>query len=92
MARIVLLLPQRGRRVDLGPDAAGALADLGVTHAAFLQDGQTIAVVLEGTSFEPGRSGRLAADLVGGPEALPRLLHPIAELELVPNTTEGRTT
>ena len=92
MARIVLLLPQRGRKVDLGPDAAGALADLGVTHAAFLQDGQTIAVVLEGASLNPGTSGRLAADLVGGPEAMPRVLHTIAELELVPNATEGRTT
>jgi hypothetical protein len=76
--------------VDLGPDAAGALADLGVTHAAFLQNGHTVAVVLEGASFEPRTSGRLAADLVGGPEAVPAVLYSIAELELVPNTTEGR--
>ena len=92
MSMIVLLLPARGRRVDLGPDAAAALADLGIRHAAFLQDDLDVAVVLEGGTFDPDTSARLAADLIAGPEAVPRLLYPVAELALERTPTERRTT
>jgi hypothetical protein len=82
VSMIVLLLPARGRRVDLGPDSVGALAELGIRHAGFLQDDLDIAVVLEGGTFDPETSARLAADLIAGPEAVPRLLRPVAELAL----------
>lgn len=74
MALAILLFPSARAPVSLGTAAIPALADLGVTHAAILGDGEMFAVVLDGWAFDPAGSGRTAADLIAGPDADCRML------------------
>src|SRR5947209_6918493 len=66
VAIVVVLVP-----ADSGGDGLVAtnlrrLGELGVTNVAVVRDDTTVGVVLEGWAFDPARSGREAASLVGG--------------------------
>jgi hypothetical protein len=74
VAMAVLLFLRSHRPSSLVPGSIAALADLGITHATVLGDGDMTAVLLDGWSFDPTRSGRTAADLIAGPDANYRML------------------
>jgi len=79
---VVLLLPTRVRDLSLGPEATSRLADLGVTYAALLSDEEGVAVVLDGSLFDPTTSARAALSAIGaGGEA--RMLHPLAQVSVL---------
>jgi hypothetical protein len=66
--------------LSFAPDSIAALAELGITHATMLGDGNMMAGLLEGWSFDPTRSGRTAADLIAGPQSNYRMLHVVEEI------------
>lgn len=63
---MVLLLPDAGEALNLGPGPLAALAALGVTSAALVGDASTAGIVLEGWAFDPSRAGEAAAAVGAG--------------------------
>lgn len=64
MAKALMLWPARAG-VRIGSTEAARLAGLGVTNVTLLRDAETIAIVLEGWAFNPARSARAAAAVLG---------------------------
>lgn len=85
----VLLLNGRARDVALDLEGTAALADLGITYAAMFRHGGTLAVILDGRSFDPQASARTAADLILGPDGTCVELNLVAEVT-VPDGTNRR--
>jgi len=56
----LLVAPRGAGEPSIGPDSAGRLADLGITHVALLQDGGGLGVVLEGWAFDGARADEAA--------------------------------
>ncbi len=75
---VVLLVPASSK-VSLGPEVASGLAASGVTHAALLRDGESVAVVLEGWAFDPRTEASAVAELVTGGSPC-RTFHALAEI------------
>ena len=89
MAITVLLLAEEGADVSVRADAVARLAELGVTSVAVLRDGETVAVVLEGWAFDPGRSAAAAARAVAGADAGARTFHPLVQMAVTTAPSEG---
>lgn len=92
MGQIVLVLPDGAADVDIGPDAAQRLAELGVTSLAVLRDDAATAVALEGWAFDPDASGEAAARAVAVEAGGLRVLRPVLEtaIHLASPTRPGR--
>ncbi len=78
MAMMIVLLGPAEHHFCLRPDHVSELSRLGVTNVALLRDEQAVGIVLEGWSFDPGRSSRAAAEAVGALGA--RTLHPVLQM------------
>jgi hypothetical protein len=83
---------RRAADVDIGPDAAQRLAELGVTSLAVLRDDAATAVALEGWAFDPDASGEAAARAVAVEAGGLRVLRPVLEtaIHLASPTGPGR--
>jgi hypothetical protein len=81
MGMVALLLPAQVGELSLGPEVAARLTALGVTFAALLADDEGVAVILDGSRFDPARSAAAAlAALGGGPPS--RTLTPLAQISV----------
>ncbi|MEO7664497.1 MAG: hypothetical protein ABIV26_05170 [Candidatus Limnocylindrales bacterium] len=69
----------------MGPDAAGQLAELGITRISLLADSSGIGVVLEGWAFDLARIDDAVRAMFPGGSAGVRKLHEV-ELVAVPGT------
>jgi hypothetical protein len=79
MAMVVMLLAGRPQDLTLGPEATARLSQLGVTFAAVLADDEGVAVLLDGSRFDPDRSTGAALESLGvGGGA--RTLQPLAQM------------
>lgn len=78
----MLLLPGRVRDLSLGHEATSRLADLGVTYAALLSDAEGVAVVLDGSRFDPTTSAPAALSAIGA-RGDARMLHPLAQVSVL---------
>jgi hypothetical protein len=87
MAMMVVVLDARSDIASVGATSARRLADLGVTHFAIARDATTEAVVLEGWSFDPAKSGAEAASIVAG-ASTSSSLHPVLEMLLMHDVEE----
>jgi hypothetical protein len=76
---IVVLLPASEAEPSHRPDAVSELARLGVTSLAVARDERLVALVVEGSAFEPSRSARAVAAFAGEGASV-RTLHSIAEM------------
>lgn len=83
---LVLLLPADEGDVRLGQETASRLAGLGVRHATVMRDAHTVAVILDGWSFDPLASAGAAVELVAGPDRSCRVLRPVAQLAVEPTS------
>jgi hypothetical protein len=87
VAMMVLLMSDADGEFCLRCELMPRLSRLGITHIALVRDEQTVAVVFEGWSFDPVRSAREAAHVVGAaPRA--RTLHPVMQLAV--STVRGK--
>lgn len=78
MAKVVLLLPP-DTEVAVGRSSTERLTAFGVSHLSVLRDDVTVAVVLEGWSFDPSRSLDRVIEVLGtGSEV--RVLHELAHV------------
>ena len=87
MALLVVLVPSAAGEVSLGSHTAEALARLGVTHVSLARDQHTIAVVLEGWTFDPSQP-KAALSALGANEKA-RTLQPIAQMAVSAAPTKG---
>jgi hypothetical protein len=78
MAIVLLLLDGVDEPIKLHAEAGRALARLGVTRLAVLQDGGTVGVLLEGWAFDATSTGR-AIDAVDGLRNRIRVLLPVLD-------------
>lgn len=83
MATTVVLLPASAGEPRLQPAAAAALARLGVTAVSVVRDDRTLALVVEGWAFDPGRSARALLEALGA-QAEARTLYPVLEMAVSP--------
>jgi hypothetical protein len=81
MSMVVLLLSVDAATLSLGPEAAGTLAELGVTFAAVMADREGAALILDGRGFDPDSSLRAALRAVTSEQAA-RTLRPLAQLSV----------
>jgi hypothetical protein len=88
---MLLVLVKGTDDVALGAGSAGLLASLGVTRLAVLQDGEGLALVLEGWAFDPTRLGDSAIEIVAPGGGGTRSLNQIAEVSVAAATTEGQS-
>lgn len=79
MGQVVLLLCDASATVDIGPDVAQRLADLGVTSLAVVRDAATTAIVVEGWAFDAEGSGEVAAHAIVGGLSAVRILRPVLD-------------
>jgi hypothetical protein len=82
LAMLLVLLPDGGRELSLGPAAAGRLAALGITRVAVLRDDGTLGFMLEGWAFNPGRSARQALETLAADTRSATTLHLVMETAL----------
>jgi hypothetical protein len=75
---MVVLLDHNNGEFCLHQQAAGKLAELGITSIAVVGNDQTVGIILEGWLFDPARSAGAAAAAVGAPSGAP-VLHPILQ-------------
>jgi hypothetical protein len=76
---LLVLLPNGGGELSLGPAAARQLAALGVTRVAVLRNNETLGFVLEGWAFNPERTARQALDALAGDMRSATTLHLVME-------------
>ena len=88
MATMVVLLDHANGEFCLRPQAAQALAGLGVTSVAVVGNQQTVGIILEGWLFDPARSAGAAAAAVGAPPGAP-VLYPILQAAISAAVDEG---
>ena len=80
MAILVVLLPASETEPVLQPAAARELAGLGVTSVEVVRDERTIALIVEGWSFDPHRSADVVVSAIGARRAHARTLHSVMHL------------
>jgi len=85
VALVVLLLPRFPHEVSVGERSAAALAALGVTNVALVRSDETVGLVLEGWSFDPGRAPEAAAAVGAGAATT---LTTVARIAVSTTTTE----
>ena len=68
----------------VGPEAAGRLANLGISRISVLQDRSGIGVVLEGWAFDPIRVDEAVRAVFPGGSASVRILHEVELVALAP--------
>jgi hypothetical protein len=78
---VVLLLPARVGDLSLGPEVTARLSALGISFAALLADEEGVAVILDGSRFDPPRSVEAALTALGG-GAPSRTLSPLAQISV----------
>lgn len=80
---MMLLVVEVGSRPDLGAEPLRHLSRLGVTDVSLLQGDSSLAVLLHGWAFDPGRSAADASDVVvhGAPA---QLLLPVMHAAVAP--------
>jgi hypothetical protein len=88
VATMVVLLDHANGEFCLRPQAAEALAGLGVTSVAVVGNQQTVGIILEGWLFDPARSAGAAAAAVGAPPGAP-VLHPILQAAVAAAVDQG---
>jgi hypothetical protein len=79
---MLLILVEGTDDVAIGAGSAGLLASLGVTRLAVLQDGDGLALVLEGWAFDPARLADSALEIVAQGGRKNRSLHQVAEVSV----------
>jgi hypothetical protein len=91
---VVVLVPASEADPSLQPASVSKLARLGVTSVALVRDERTLALVVEGWAFEPGRSSEAVVAALAGNGSSAQTLHPIAEMAVstapLPSGGEGR--
>jgi hypothetical protein len=80
MAKALMLWPATAG-VRIGSVEATQLAALGVTNVTLLRDAESVGIVLEGWAFDPVRSAREVAAMVGG-DAECRVLLPALDVSV----------
>lgn len=78
MAIVLLLLDQADVPFAIHAETSRALARLGVTRLAVLQDRSTLGVLLEGWAFDEASTDR-AIDVIGGLRSAVRVLVPVLD-------------
>jgi hypothetical protein len=82
VALVVVLIPMSRFEPPLKPAALSELARLGVTRVAVAGDDDTVALVVEGWAFDPGRCADAVIAAVGAQTSGPRTLQPLADMAL----------
>jgi hypothetical protein len=80
VAIVVVLLPASENEPSLQPAAVSELGRLGVTSVSLARDDRTLALVVEGWAFDPGRSAEAVVAAVAGPRSGARTLHPLLHM------------
>lgn len=83
MAIVLLLLDGTDVPLAIRADTSRALARLGVTRLAVLQDRSTVSVLLEGWAFDAASTDR-AIDAIAGQRSRVRVLVPMLDATLSP--------
>ncbi len=78
MAKVLMLWPAKAD-LRIGSAQASQLAALGVTSLALMRDDESVGVVLDGWAFDPARSARAAAAVLGA-EPQCRILLSVLEI------------
>lgn len=91
MARVVLLLETDDGHVVIDADGADRLARLGITNVTLARDPHTVAVVLDGWAFDPGRAAD-ALNVMAGSNTRCRVLQPVADMAVATAPTDRRKT
>jgi hypothetical protein len=78
MATVLLLLARDDVPVAISATMGEALARLGVTRLAVLQDGSTVSVLLEGWAFDASSTNR-AIEAIDVPRSGVRVLAPVLD-------------
>jgi hypothetical protein len=84
VAILVVLLPASENEPIVQPTVAEELARLGVTRVDVLRDERSVALVVEGWSFDPHRSADAVVSAVGGCGGSVRTLHSVMHLAVSP--------
>jgi hypothetical protein len=84
MAKVLMLLSATAD-LRIGAAVVSRLSALGVTSVALLRDDESVGVLLDGWSFDPGRSAAAAAAVLGA-EPDSRILFPMLEVGVEANT------
>ena len=87
MVKVLMLWPADAD-LRIGSLQASQLAALGVTNLALLRDDESVGVVLDGWAFDPVRSARAAAAVLGA-EPQSRILLPVLEVGVTSATVLG---
>ncbi len=83
MAKILMLWSATAG-LRIGSAEASQLAALGVTSVALLRDDESVGVLLDGWSFDPVRSARAAAVVLGA-DPQNRILFPVLDIGVEAN-------
>ncbi len=89
MAKVLMLWPANAD-LRIGSGQASELAALGVTSLVLLRDAESVGVVLDGWAFDPARSARAAAAVLGASQ-LCRTLLSVLEIGVTNVTAIGGT-
>jgi hypothetical protein len=84
VAILVVLLPASENDPLVQPAAAEELARVGVTRVDVVRDDRSVALVVEGWSFDPHRSADAVVSAVGGRGGRVRTLHAVMHLAVSP--------
>lgn len=88
MAMLVLVLETAEADFCVRHELVSELGRLGVTNVTLVRDQNTVGVVLEGWLFDPLRSARAVAQIVGA-GAGSRTLHPVMHMAVTTAEPEG---
>lgn len=80
MAILVVLLPASETEPVVQPAAARELARIGVTSVDVVRDERSVALVVEGWSFDPRNSADAVISAFGGRRGRARALHSVMHL------------
>jgi hypothetical protein len=84
VAILVVLLSASENEPIVQPATAEELARLGVTRVDVVRDARSVALVVEGWSFDPHRSADAVVSAVGGRGGSVRTLHSVMHLAVSP--------
>lgn len=90
MAILVVLLPASEREPVLQPAVADELARVGVTSVDVVRDERTVALVVEGWSFDLRRSADVVVSAVSGVRRGARTLQSVMHLAISPSFAPNR--
>ena len=90
MGQLVLLVPSDRADVPIGSTAVESLARLDATSVSPVADSHTAAVILEGCTFDPARSGA-AIRALGGSLEEARTLQSFAHVAVSVTASQGGT-